>query len=90
MLGGMVNFTANTSISVIGYFRTSSAMVIFNMKIGLGTSLVWIDNVVVPIENRFNFIANITSFHNTKMHPSSLRVSLDFEWIWTFLPNEIG
>jgi hypothetical protein len=23
------------------------------------------------------------------MHPSSLWVSLDFEWIWTFLPSEI-
>jgi hypothetical protein len=24
-----------------------------------------------------------------KMRPSSLWVSLDFEWIWTFLPSEI-
>ncbi len=40
MLGGMVNFIANTFISVIGYFRTSFTMIISNMKIGLGTSLV--------------------------------------------------
>jgi hypothetical protein len=25
----------------------------------------------------------------TNMCPSSLWVSLDFEWIWTFLPSEI-
>jgi len=24
--------------------------------------------------------------HYIKMHPNSLWVSLDFEWIWTFLP----
>jgi hypothetical protein len=27
--------------------------------------------------------------HYYKMCPSSLWVSLDFEWIWTFLPSEI-
>jgi hypothetical protein len=27
--------------------------------------------------------------HYYEMHPSSLWVSLDFEWIWTFLLNEI-
>jgi hypothetical protein len=27
--------------------------------------------------------------HYTKMCPSSFWVSLDFEWIWTFLPSEI-
>jgi hypothetical protein len=27
--------------------------------------------------------------HYYKMCPSSLLVSLDFEWIWTFLPREI-
>jgi hypothetical protein len=27
--------------------------------------------------------------HYYKMRPSSLWVSLDFEWIWTFLPSEI-
>jgi hypothetical protein len=28
--------------------------------------------------------------HYTKMRPSSLWVSLDFEWIWTFYHDEIG
>ncbi len=31
----------------------------------------------------------LTLGHYTKMRPSSLLVSLDFEWIWTFLPSEI-
>jgi hypothetical protein len=30
------------------------------------------------------------TFHYTKMCPSSLWISLNFEWIWTFLPCEIG
>jgi hypothetical protein len=28
--------------------------------------------------------------HYTKMRANSFWVSLDFEWIWTFLSNEIG
>ncbi len=28
--------------------------------------------------------------HYTKMHANSFWVSLDFEWIWTFLSSEIG
>jgi hypothetical protein len=31
----------------------------------------------------------VTTIHYYKMHLSSLWVSLDFEWIWTFSPNEI-
>jgi hypothetical protein len=27
--------------------------------------------------------------HYYEVHPNSLWVSLDFEWIWTFLPSEI-
>jgi hypothetical protein len=40
MLSGMVNLTTNTSTSVIGCFKTSSPMIISNMKTGLGTCLV--------------------------------------------------
>jgi hypothetical protein len=34
-----------------------------------------------------NFIKRLN--HCYEMRPSSLWVSLDFEWIWTFLPSEI-
>jgi hypothetical protein len=54
MLSGMVNLTTNTSTSVIGCFKTSSPMIISNMKTGLGTCLVWVGNAMALIENRFN------------------------------------
>jgi hypothetical protein len=35
------------------------------------------------------FIQTLILWHYYKMCPSSLWISLDFEWIWTFLPSEI-
>jgi hypothetical protein len=37
----------------------------------------------------FTYYMHIFSCHHNKMRLSSLWVSLDFEWICTFLPSEI-
>jgi len=62
VLDGINNFIVNTPTDLTGYFRICSAMTIFGMQIGLGIGSVLISIIMVPIENRSNFMATITSF----------------------------
>jgi hypothetical protein len=61
MLGGIANFTTNTSTDLTRCFRTSFIVTIFGIQSIVGMGLVWIGIIMVPIENMSNYVANITS-----------------------------
>jgi hypothetical protein len=49
----------------------------------------WISIDFIPLFNVYDLLLDNFVYHCTKMRPSSLWVSLDSEWIWTFLLGEI-
>jgi hypothetical protein len=51
----------NTFIGTTCCFKIGYAMIVSGMQTSLGTCLVWVGIVIVPIECMSNFVANITS-----------------------------
>jgi hypothetical protein len=61
LLGGIVKLTSKTHIDSIGCFGTNYTILRFAMQIALKLDSTWVGSIIFPIENRSNYVANITS-----------------------------
>ncbi len=61
MLGGIVELITKTHTGSICFFGIDSTILRSNTWTDFETSLVRIGTSMVPIENRSNYVANITS-----------------------------
>jgi len=61
MSSGIVRLTTKTHTNSIGCLGTNYVILKFGMHVDLGNNLIRVSTAIFPIENRFNFVANITS-----------------------------
>ncbi len=57
----IIKLIAKTHIDSAGCLGIGSIILKFGMYNSLETNLIWVCTIMVPIENKFNYVTNITS-----------------------------
>jgi len=82
MSGGVAKLIAKIHIGSMGCFGTSFVILKSSVHAYFKNSSIWIGTIIIPIKNKCNFMANITSSSSSNMNYNTLVFWFEHQVSW--------